>query len=160
MIPITRLGHIVLRVADLERSKRFYTELLGMHVLEQDIEHGGVFLGLHDWGNTLDLLQSSDVSEGGSAYTQTNCIIGTGLHHAAFALENEAALRDAYFTLQDRGVSILAALDHRSQMSVYFSDPDGNILEVYWERPDAMEIFRNGRGDADTPLVFERPKAV
>ena len=155
MIPVKRLGHFVLRVADIERSKRFYTELLGMHILEQDPVHGGVFLGLGDWGNTLDLLQSVDTSTDRS-HSYFRPIDGIGFHHAAFLMETQDALRQGYFTLKDRGVPILAALDHQSQQSVYFSDPDGNILEIYWERPNAVEIFRNGRGDEDTPLTFER----
>jgi len=40
--------------------------------------------------------------------------------------------------------------------SIYFSDPDGNIIEFYGERPDAREIFARGRGDQDAPLVFTR----
>ena len=157
MIPIKRLGHFVLRVANLERSKRFYTELLGMHVLEQDPQHGGIFLGLGEWGNTLDLMQSADPSAG-SAHSDIS-FAGVGFHHAAFAVESPEILRDGYFMLQDRGVPILAALDHESQQSVYFSDPDGNILEIFWERPNAVEIFRKGRSDSDRPLIFERSKA-
>jgi catechol-2,3-dioxygenase len=42
---------------------------------------------------------------------------------------------------------------------VYFSDPDGNILEIYWERPNALEVFRKGRSDTDKPLTFERSEA-
>ncbi len=158
MIPIKRLGHFVLRVANVERSKRFYTELLGMHVLEQDPVHGGVFLGLGQWGNTLDLMQSSDPSAG-SPHADMSHMAGLGFHHAAFAVETQEALREGYFTLQDHGVPILAALDHQSQQSVYFSDPDGNILEIFWERPNAVEIFRKGRSDSDAPLIFERSKA-
>ena len=65
MIRIERLEYHVLRVADLERPKRFYVDLLGMHVLEQDPNHGGVFLGLGGDGNTLDLLQSTDPASSG-----------------------------------------------------------------------------------------------
>jgi len=158
MIPIKRLGHFVLRVANVERSKKFYTELLGMHVLEQDPVHGGVFLGLGNWGNTLDLMQSADPSAG-SPHSEISLLTGVGFHHAAFAVETPEILRNAYFTLQDHKVRILGAFDHQSQQSVYFSDPDGNILEIYWERPNAVEIFRKGRSDSDTPLVFERSEA-
>jgi catechol 2,3-dioxygenase len=157
MIPIKRLGHFVLRVANIERSKLFYTELLGMHVLEQDPRHGGIFLGLGEWGNTLDLMQSSDPSAE-SPHSDIS-LAGVGFHHAAFAVDSPEILRDGYFILRDHGVPILGAFDHQSQQSVYFSDPDGNILEIYWERPNALEIFRKGRRDSDTPLIFERSEA-
>jgi len=47
-------------------------------------------------------------------------------------------------------------LGHIAQKSVYFLDPDGNTLEIYDERPDALAIFARGRSDRDVPLVFDR----
>ena len=47
------------------------------------------------------------------------------------------------------------SIDHVSQKSIYFEDPDGNTLEIYYERPDALTIFAAGRGDRDVPLVFD-----
>jgi len=47
-------------------------------------------------------------------------------------------------------------VDHVSQKSIYFHDPDGNYLEIYYELPNAPELFREGRGDRDQPLVFEK----
>ena len=74
----------------------------------------------------------------------------------AFAVETEDDLRDAYFALQAADVVILRAIDHVSQKSIYFHDPDRNLLEIVWERPDALEIFAKGRGDEDKPLTFSR----
>ncbi len=77
-----------------------------------------------------------------------------GVRHTAFAVATEDDLGDAYFALQDAGVPILRAIDHVSQKSIYFHGPDRNLLEIVWERPNALEIFAKGRGDEDKPLVF------
>jgi catechol 2,3-dioxygenase len=150
MLKLERLGHCALRVADLERSKAFYTDVLGFELLEQDPEHGGVFLALNGGGNTLVLLPAGPDARpaGGQA---------SALHHLAFAVGSEDALTENYFKLVDLGVEVVAALDHESQHSVYFLDPDHNLLEVYWELPNARQIFAAGRGDEDKPLTFVRP---
>jgi hypothetical protein len=65
-------------------------------------------------------------------------------------------LKDAYFTLQDHGVEVVRVVDHVSQKSIYFHDPDGNRLEIYYELPHALDMFRAGREDRDEPFVFTR----
>ncbi len=156
MIKLQRIGHILFTVRDLERSKAFYTKVLGFKVLEQDPDHGGVFLALGDYGNTLDLFPSTNPD----AHPQPQSVLGyrdgIGVKHTAFAVETEEDLRQAYFALQDAGIPIHRALDHESQKSVYFHDPDGNLLEIVWERPNTREIFARGRKDGDTPIEFER----
>lgn len=155
MIQLQRLGHVVLRVADIERSKRFYTELLGFKILEEDPQHGGVFLSLGDQSHCLDLQPSTDPAAG-PAPTPWRSRAGLGLGHVAFTVADRAALDAAHAALKAHGVEIVAALDHVSQHSIYFRDPDGHILECYWERPDAVEIFRRGREDQDATLTFAR----
>ncbi len=66
-------------------------------------------------------------------------------------------MRDAYTHLLDRGVTIQRALDHICQRSVYFTDPDGNGLEIYYEMPNALALFPNGRGDEDERLPLTAP---
>ena len=158
MIKLQRLGHILISVRDLERSKAFYTQILGFKVLEQDPDHGGVFMSLGDYGNTLDLAPSTNPD----AYPRPKAGLGRpreglGVKHTAFAVATEEDLTRAYFALKDAGVQIYQALDHRSQKSVYFYDPDDNLLEIVWERPNTREIFEQGRGDGDMPITFERP---
>jgi catechol 2,3-dioxygenase-like lactoylglutathione lyase family enzyme len=157
MIKLQRIGHILINVRDIERSKAFYTNILGFKILEQDPGHGGVFLSLGEHGNTLDIFPSSDPE----AYPQPKAGVGSreglGMKHMAFAVETEEELRRAYFALKDAGVPIQRAVDHTSQKSIYFYDPDDNLLEIVWERPNVREIFRQGRGDDDTPITFERP---
>lgn len=151
MIRLKEIGHVLLRVLDLERSKKFYSEVLGFHVLEEDPEHGGTFMALEGQSHAIDLFPVKDPA---AAERQTPGVRGLG--HIAFRVESEGALKEAYTTLQAHGVEITRAIDHVSQKSVYFHDPDGNTLEIYYERPDALEIFTRGRNDRDVPLALDR----
>jgi catechol 2,3-dioxygenase-like lactoylglutathione lyase family enzyme len=156
MIKLQRLGHVLINVRDLERSKAFYTGILGFDILEQDPDHGGLFLSIGDYGNTLDIFQSSDPERYPQPKSELGKREGLGVRHIAFAVETEDDLRQAYFALQAAGVPIYRAVDHTSQKSVYFYDPDGNLLEIVWERPDVRAIFAAGRRDGDRPVSFER----
>jgi catechol-2,3-dioxygenase len=151
VIRLAGLGHVLLRVLDLERSKKFYTEVLGFRVLEEDPEHGGVFLALDGQSHAIDLFAAKDIE---AARRQTPGVRGLG--HVAFRVDSEAALRDAYTTLGAHGVEITRSIDHVSQKSIYFLDPDGNTIEIYYEHPDALAMFARGREDRDVPLVFDR----
>jgi catechol 2,3-dioxygenase len=151
MMQLKEIGHVLLRVLDLERSKKFYSEVLGFHVLEEDPEHGGTFMALPGQSHAIDLFPVKDPE---AARQQTPGARGLG--HIAFRVESEAALRDAYATLREHGVEVTRAVDHVSQKSVYFLDPDGNTLEIYWEHPDALAMFARGRHDQDVPLVLDR----
>jgi catechol-2,3-dioxygenase len=151
MIRLKEIGHVLLRVLDLERSKKFYSEVLGFHVLEEDPEHGGTFMALEGQSHAIDLFQVKDLE---AARQQTPGVRGLG--HLAFRVESEAALKEAWVALQQHGVEILRVIDHVSQKSVYFHDPDGNTIEIYYELPDALEIFARGRLDRDVPLALDR----
>jgi catechol 2,3-dioxygenase len=150
MIRITRIGHVALQVADIERSRKFYSTLLGFEVVEEDPEHGGVFMALEGLSHTIDLFP---IPDGQTAPAPTPGAVG--VRHIAFLVDSEQALKHAYRTLRANGVEIVRALDHVSQKSVYFHDPDGNLLEIYYELPNARELFLEGRGDRDAPLVFD-----
>jgi catechol 2,3-dioxygenase len=151
MIRLKEIGHVLLRVLDLERSKKFYSEVLGFHVLEEDPEHGGTFMALEGQSHAIDLFQVKDPE---TAARQTPGVRGLG--HIAFRVESEGALKEAYTTLKAHGVEITRVIDHVSQKSVYFDDPDGNTLEIYYELPDALEMFARGRNDRDVPLALDR----
>lgn len=156
MIKLQRLGHVLIAVRDVERSKDFYTRILGFKLLEQDPEHGGVFLSIGEHGNTLDLFPCRDPAAASSAQSDPTSMNSLGVKHTAFAVATEDDLKDAWHALQDAGVPILRAIDHVSQKSLYFHDPDGNLLEIVWERPDALAIFARGRGDDDKPFSYAR----
>ena len=151
MMQLKEIGHVLLRVLDLGRSRKFYSEVLGFRVLEEDPEHGGTFMALPGQSHSIDLFP---VQDAGAAERQTPGVRGLG--HIAFRVESEAALKDAYATLQEHDVQILRTIDHVSQKSIYFHDPDGNTLEIYYELPDALDIFARGREDRDVPLALDR----
>jgi catechol 2,3-dioxygenase len=146
MIKLAGIGHVLLRVADEEASKRFYQGALGFAVAEQDPEHGGVFMTLGDGFHTIDITQHATPHEASRPERG-----GLGLVHIAFKVSSYAALREAYAHLLQNGVAIQRATDHVCQRSLYFTDPDGNGLEIYYEMPRALELFPNGRGDEDAP---------
>ncbi len=114
MIKLQRISHILLTVRDLERSKAFYTNILGFKVLEQDPDHGGLFLSLGEYGNTLDLFPSTNPDAFPRPPSGLGRREGLGLKHTAFAVATEDDLRNAYFALKDADVAIHRAVDHQS----------------------------------------------
>jgi catechol 2,3-dioxygenase-like lactoylglutathione lyase family enzyme len=156
MIKLQRLGHVLMAVRDLDASKKFYIDLLGFKLLEQDPEHGGVFLSIGDYGNTLDLFPSTDPAATPPSANVIGSMLGLGVKHVAFAVATEEELKESYFALCEAGVKIQRALNHESQKSIYFHDPDGNLLEIVWEQPNALKIFADGRADNDEELSFTR----
>jgi catechol 2,3-dioxygenase-like lactoylglutathione lyase family enzyme len=149
MIKLAGIGHVNFRVSDQDRSKRFYTEVLGFRVSEEDPVHGGIFLTLGEDFHTID------VSDGrGRMVGQPRT---PGLSHVAFRVDSIPALREAYRSLLEHGIEIDRAIDHVSQRSIYFRDPDGIQLEIYYEVPEALRLFQDGRGDEDVPLPVSRP---
>jgi catechol 2,3-dioxygenase len=146
MIRLKKLGHIQLRVADLERSKAFYRDVLGFRVSEQDPKHGDLFMTLGEDFHTLDMASYDGVE---TARSQGRPL---GVAHIAFQVASYEALGEAYRTLLEHGVRIERAMDHVNQRSIYFSDPDGNRLEIYYEMPGALARFPEGRGDQNCEL--------
>jgi catechol-2,3-dioxygenase len=108
-------------------------------------------MALPGQSHAIDLFQAKDVE---AAERQTPGVRGLG--HIAFRVESEAALKEAYATLEEHAVPISRTIDHVSQKSIYFNDPDGNTLEIYFELPDALEIFARGRNDRDVELDLKR----
>ena len=127
---VKQLGHVVLKVRDLERSERFYTEVLGLPIAARAQEPPAIFFTLgnhHDfaiWGVGPDGPDSAENSP--------------GLFHVAFKIgESRDELREAKAHLEALGVEIAMIFDHTVSESVYFNDPDGNTIELYVDVSDA-----------------------
>jgi catechol 2,3-dioxygenase len=153
---LTRIGHVLIAVHDLARAKDFYTRVLGFEVLEEDEDHGGVFMTIGEGTHVVDLVALPGLPPTPVPQSFAALKPSLGIGHVAFPVGTAGELRRAYFELVDNDVCVLGAIDHESQESIYFCDPDGNMLEIYWERPDAHAIFLRGRKDQDKPIAFTR----
>jgi catechol-2,3-dioxygenase len=153
---LTKIGHVLIAVHDLARSRDFYTRVLGFEVLEEDPDHGGLFLTIGEGTHVIDLAPLAGAEPPPIPQSIMDLKPALGFGHVAFPVDSARDLRRAYFELVDNEVRVLAVVDHETQESVYFCDPDGNLLELYWERPDARETFLRGRKDQDRPITFAR----
>lgn len=124
------LGHVHLKVADLERSLTFYRDLLGFEETAR-IGDDAVFLSTGGYHHHLAL--NTWRSKGGTPPPPGH----TGLFHAAFLYPDRAALAQVTGRVLAAGYTLEGASDHGVSEAVYLSDPDGNGVELYWDRPRA-----------------------
>jgi catechol 2,3-dioxygenase len=130
---ISQLGHVVLRVTDLERSERFYNGVLGLPIMTR-FDEQGMKMTFFTLGNHHDFAVMQVSGEGGHA-PETS----PGLHHVAFKIgESLDQLREAKAHLEGAGVAV-DPVDHEVTKSLYFADPDGNTLEVYIDASDVWK---------------------
>ena len=122
------IGHIHLRVADLERAIAFYRDAIGFGVTQR-IGPETAFLSADGYHHHIGL--NTWQSKGGRAPAAGT----TGLYHAAIVYPTRADLADAFHRLSDYGVRIDGAADHGVSEAIYLRDPDQNGLELYWDRP-------------------------
>jgi catechol 2,3-dioxygenase len=138
MIHAERIGHVVIKVRELERSRKFYTEVLGMDVMMELPMIPAVFLA----NNRRDHHEIALFQVGADAEGLRGKQIG--LSHIAFRLRNEEDLRAAYREFKEKGVPISFTVDHGVTKSIYFRDPDGHELEVYCDNsPEEIAKFVN-----------------
>jgi len=149
MIRPRKVGHVVLKVRDLERAEQFYTEVLGFEVVMRLKRPRGVFFSLgeqhHDIA-VLEVPQDADV-------VKENQV---GLHHIALQVGNFTELQECYRTLKAHNVTITQTIDHFITKSIYFIDPDGNGFELYCDvGEDGLERIRRGDAAAFAPLQLD-----
>ena len=125
--PGTRVGHVHLKVADLDRAVDFYTDIMGFE-LQQRYGNSAAFLSAGGYHHHIGL--NTWESRGGSPAPAGH----TGLYHAAFLYPTRKALAQALRQVISAGVEIDGAADHGVSQALYFSDPDGNGIEIYWDR--------------------------
>ena len=124
-----RIGHVHLKVADLERAIAFYAGVLGFEVMQRWGAGGAAFLSAGGYHHHIGL--NTWESAGGSPPAPGT----TGLYHAAILYPSRAALARAVVRVLDAGITLDGAADHGVSEAVYLRDPDGNGLELYRDRP-------------------------
>jgi catechol 2,3-dioxygenase len=126
--PRVDIGHVHLKVADIERSLAFYTGVLGFE-LQQRMGDEAAFVsaGRYHHHIGLNTWQSKGASPPAPGHT--------GLFHVAIRYPDRATLADALRRLVEAGVPLSGASDHGVSEAIYLADPDGNGIELYRDRP-------------------------
>lgn len=148
--PATAIGHVHLKVADLDRSIAFYAGVLGF-ALMQRLGDSAAFLSAGGYHHHIGLNTWS--SRGGSPPARN----ATGLYHAAILYPDRRSLASAVARVLAAGVPLQGAADHGVSEAIYLADPDGNGLELYRDRPQA-EWPRDAAGEllmVSDPLDLE-----
>jgi catechol 2,3-dioxygenase len=126
--PRVDIGHVHLKVADLERAIAFYSGVLGFEVTER---HGEQAAFLSSGGYHHHIGLNTWESQGGSPPPHGT----TGLYHIAIRYPDRRTLADALRRLIDAGIRLDGAADHGVSEALYLRDPDQNGVELYWDRP-------------------------
>lgn len=122
------IGHVHLKVADLDRALGFYRDVLGFQLMQR-MGPQAAFLGAGGYHHHLGL--NTWESRGGVPSPRGS----TGLYHVAIRYPDRRSLADALLRLERAGVPLDGAADHGVSEALYLRDPDGNGVELYWDRP-------------------------
>ena len=125
--PGVRIGHVHLKVADLERALAFYCGVLGFELTQR--RNGAAFISAGGYHHHIGL--NTWESRNGSPPAPGT----TGLYHAAILYPTRAALADALRRLIEADIPLEGASDHGVSEALYLRDPDHNGVELYWDRP-------------------------
>ncbi len=126
--PRVDIGHVHLKVADLDRAIAFYSGVLGFEITGR-LGTQAAFLAAGEYHHHIGL--NTWESAGGSPPPRSN----TGLYHVAIRYPDRKSLADALRRLAAAGVQLQGAADHGVSEALYLRDPDQNGVELYWDRP-------------------------
>lgn len=144
-----KLGHIHIKIRDLERSLSFYTNLFDLEVTER-IDDRFAFLTGNRMHHQLALqARGEDAPNPGAG--------SVGLFHIAFEVDNKKAFAEKYRQLSDMGIAPYT-VDHVISWAMYFNDPDGNGLEIYVdtrEEPDGSKLWKGDNRPLSEEQILE-----
>ena len=153
MVKPRQLGHIVLRVRDLDRSKQFYTDVLGLEVTAQR-EGRMVFMSAGDEASHELALMPVGPDAPGPEPDRV------GLYHFAWQMDSFDDLKKLYEQMKQKGVRIGGVGDHGISLGVYFFDPDGNEIEAFYEMPKTQWPAEGDIFSGKFPQSLEEEPAV
>ena len=128
--PGTVVGHVHHKVSDLERAIGFYSGVLGFEVTQR-YGAGAAFLSAGGYHHHIGL--NTWESRGGRPPPPGH----TGLYHSAFLYPTRADLARVLASVLGAGIPLDGAADHGVSIALYLRDPDGNGVELYWDRPES-----------------------
>jgi catechol 2,3-dioxygenase len=143
--PRVRIGHVHLKVADLERALAFYCGVLGFELTQQ--RQGAAFISAGGYHHHIGL--NTWESYGGSPPPMGS----TGLYHVAILYPTRLRLADAFARLIAAKIPLEGASDHGVSEALYLRDPDDNGVELYWDRPKEKWPHK---ADGKLAMVTER----
>lgn len=135
----TRVGHIHLKVSDIDRALGFYRDILGFQVM-QYYGKDAVFLSAGGYHHHIGLNTWSSKGAGRADNR------GVGLYHTAFLYPTRKDLAIIFKRLLDMNYPLIGASDHGVSVAIYLEDPDGNGVELYWDKPKSEWPF-DGEGN-------------
>jgi len=145
--PRVDIGHVHLKVSDIDRALGFYRDVLGFEVTQR-LGDDAAFLSAGGYHHHLGL--NTWESRGGSPPPPGS----TGLYHVAIRYPDRTTLGDALHRLVEAGIPVSGATDHGVSEAIYLSDPDGNGIELYRDRP--REEWPRAQ-DGDGVAMFNAP---
>lgn len=128
---LTRVGHIHLKVSDLQESLVFYRDLLGFELTTMYGDQAA-FLSAGGYHHHIGLNTWHSKNQGPAP------VQSAGMYHVAFLYPDRKDLAQIYKRLLDSGYHILGASNHGVSEAIYVQDPDGNGVELYWDRPQSQ----------------------
>ena len=128
--PTARIGHVHLRVSDLDRAIAFYSDILGFALTQRYGSHAA-FLAAGDYHHHIGLNTWESL---GAAPPPVG---HTGLYHSAFLYPNRQALAEVLARVVAAGIPIDGAADHGVSEAIYLRDPDENGVEIYVDKPQS-----------------------
>jgi catechol 2,3-dioxygenase len=126
-MPINRVGHVVIKMRDMDKAKAFYRDFLGMKIgKETDF---GIFFRFNDYHHDIAVFKTSPDAE---APREDQ----VGLVHVALVTDGVETVRKYYDRAKEMGIQIVGTTDHAITKSLYVLDPEGNRIEIYAEVPE------------------------